>query len=59
MNFDDVKVNFNKKVKFIYKIIKKVYVTLKNSSNCTFNVQLYLKSNDKKLPLSAWFDLDF
>lgn len=24
-----------------------------------FNVQLYLRSNDKKLPLSAWFDLDF
>lgn len=49
INFEDVKVNFN----------KKVYVTLKNTSNCMFNVQLYLRSNDKKLPLNKWFDLDF
>lgn len=24
-----------------------------------FNVELYLRSNDKKLPLNDWFDLDF
>ena len=24
-----------------------------------FNVSLYLRSTDKKLPLSSWFDLDF
>jgi hypothetical protein len=24
-----------------------------------FNVELYLRSHDKKLPLTQWFDLDF